>query len=473
MLEAKVEAFLSHHSFSLEDKNIVVGVSGGPDSLALLHYLLRQKEKQNITIVAAHVDHMFRGEESFEDAMFVKSFCEENEIPFEMARVNIPEMMERTGKSSQVAAREARYDFFGEVMEKYGFKLLALAHHGDDQIETMLMRFTRGSSGKARAGIPFLRPFYKGCIFRPFLSMTKKEIEEYCRINGLEPRLDPSNLKEVYSRNRFRKHVLPFLKSENRQVHEQFQRLSEDLQTDENYLQELTAEKMNRVIIKRVNSQVSIDTNVFRDMPMPLQRRGIQLILEYLYKKRPESLSAIHIDQIYSLIYSSHPSGKLDLPGGLKVVRSYSDCHFQFDLQSHDKYRLELAEPGSVYLPDGSGIKLEIVDHLSPFLTECGAFFNIKNLEWPIVIRNREKGDKMSLKGMSGSKKVKDIFINSKVPISLRKIWPLITDGKGEILWIPGLKKSALEGISQAAEHYVLLTFKSNYLLGGTWNDER
>ncbi|WP_374049827.1 tRNA lysidine(34) synthetase TilS [Neobacillus sp. PS3-34] len=251
MLEAKVENFISRHSFSLKNKKIVVGVSGGPDSLALLHYLLGQREKQNLSLVAAHVDHMFRGEESYQDAMFVKSFCEENGISFEMARINVPQLIADSGKSSQVAAREARYDFFQKMMEQYGFPFLAIGHHGDDQIETMLMRFTRGSTGKARAGMPFQRPFHKGCIFRPFLSITKEEIEGYCQDHNLKPRIDPSNQKSIYSRNRFRLEVLPFLKSENKQVHDHFQRLSEDLHTDEDYLQELTAQAMNKVIIKR------------------------------------------------------------------------------------------------------------------------------------------------------------------------------------------------------------------------------
>ncbi len=147
MFEEKVAAFLNRHSFTLKDKQMVIGVSGGPDSLALLHYLWRQRVKENLSIVVAHVDHMFRGQESLEDALFVKSFCEQYTIPFEMDRINVPELIEQTKKSSQTAARDARYDFYATVMEKYQFPYLALGHHGDDQIETVLMRLTRGSSG--------------------------------------------------------------------------------------------------------------------------------------------------------------------------------------------------------------------------------------------------------------------------------------------------------------------------------------
>ncbi|MDP4161705.1 MAG: tRNA lysidine(34) synthetase TilS [Bacillota bacterium] len=473
MFEEKVEAIMNRHSFSLKNKKIVVGVSGGPDSLSLLHYLWKESETRNLSLVAAHVDHMFRGEESFADAMFVKGFCAEKDIVFEMTRVNVPKLMTETGKSSQVAAREARFTFYQEIMERYRFPFLALGHHGDDQIETMLMRMTRGSTGNARAGIPFLRPFHKGSIIRPFLSMTKDEIEEYCIKYNLHPRRDPSNEKKIYSRNRFRLEVLPFLKSENRQVHEQFQRFSEDLYSDESFLHELTAQRLNIVLTKRIKGQISMDISAFLAMPMPLQRRGIQLILNYLYDERPTSLSAIHIDQVYSLIRSPNPSGKLSFPNRLQVVRSYGQCHFHFEENAHQEYRMELKEPCTVRLPNGGSITLEYIDHFLPGRNEHHAFFDLNSLEFPLIIRTRNVGDKMSLKGMSGSKKIKDIFIDKKIPLQERDGWPVVTDGKGEILWLPDLKKSACEGFHQSAESYILLTYKSENLLGGTRNDER
>jgi tRNA(Ile)-lysidine synthase len=461
MLEGKVEAFLDRHSFTLEHKKIVVGVSGGPDSLALLHYLLRQKEKRSLSIVVAHVDHMFRGQESFDDAMFVKNYCEQNAIPFEMAQINVPERMKLSGKSSELEAREARYEFFAKVMKKYGYSILALAHHGDDQVETILMRLTRGSTGKARAGIPFTRPFENGVIFRPFLCVTKDEIKQYCNKYYLEPRIDSTNETDLYSRNRFRKKVLPFLKKENGHVHEHFQRYSEELQSDESFLQELTVQSMNTVMkIDEVNG-ISIDIKKFLEMPLPLQRRGIQLILNYLYKEKPASLSAIHIDQILSFIHQPRSSGQLDLPNGLKVIRSYFDLCFQFQVIESESYHFEMNGPGVVDLPYGGSIQLSLIE--KPVITHHSyAVFNADKLKWPITIRSRKTGDRMTLKGMSGSKKLKSIFIDSKVPLPERDKWPVITDGEGCIIWLPGLKKSSDEGMDDKANHYILLTYLSS-----------
>jgi tRNA(Ile)-lysidine synthase len=459
MLEDKVGAFLERHSFSLKGKKIVAGVSGGPDSLAMLHYLQGQREKQQLSIIVAHVDHMFRGEESYQDALFVKDYCEDLLIPFEMEQINVPELMKQTGKSAEVAGREARYEFFAKVMKESEYPYLALAHHGDDQIETILMRFTRGSTGKARAGIPFQRPFNNGTIFRPFLALTKKEIEEYCEHFHLVPRIDPSNKEDIYSRNRFRRVVLPFLKTENRHVHEHFQRFSEETQSDEAYLQELTINQMNTVITTQDEQQIAMDINQLLEMPMPLQRRGIQLILNYLYKERPASLSAVHIDQVFSLINRQHPSGTLDFPGGLKVTRSYRNCYFQFNTGKPQSYYFELIEPGIIKIPGVGMIKMEFTELPLPDLSRSSAIFDRDFVPLPLTIRTRKPGDRMTLKGMPGTKKVKDIFIDHKIPLPERDNWPVVTDMDNSILWLPGLKKSAVEGIGEKAGSYIQLTY--------------
>jgi len=469
MLETKVKAFLHHQAFSLTSKKIVIGVSGGPDSLALLHYLLAEKEKQDLHLVVAHVDHMFRGQESYEDAIFVRDFCEQHRIPFEMTRVNVPEIMNKTGKSSQIAARDVRYEFFLKIMEKYQYPFLALAHHGDDQMETMLMRVTRGSTGLARAGIPFIRPFYKGTIFRPFLGLERADIIDYCQKQNLSPRIDPSNEKGIYSRNRFRKEIIPFLKKENPHVHEHFQRFSEELTSDEIFLQELTVQQMNTVMTKKEESKITIDIQRFLEVALPLQRRGIQLILNYLYKEKPASLSAVHIDQVFFLIQHPHPSGQLDFPNGLKVTRSYYSLSFQFESIEVPSYHFEMTEPGVINLPNGGEIRSRYVIGEIPPIDGNTALLSVNRLKWPIIIRSRKEGDRMTIKGMQGSKKLKSIFIDQKVPVQERNLWPVVTDKDGRIIWLPGLKKSSIEGIDYTAQQYILFTYQSKDLLGGTF----
>ena len=461
MLEKKVDSFLQRQDIDLKNKGLIVGVSGGPDSLALLSYLWTRRDIWNLTIVAVHVDHMFRGEESFNEAKFVEEYCYDHRIPFKFKQINVKEYMTTNKKSSQVAARECRYDFFNEIMTDYKFPYLALGHHGDDQIETILMRLTRGSSGKARAGISVKRSYFNGEIIRPFLCLTKPEIEAYCLQKQLNPRQDPSNYKEVYSRNRFRKYVLPFLKQENPKVHEHFQRFSEELQEDEQFLQELALKKTEK-IMKKSNDEIILDIKSFTTMPIPLQRRGIQLILNYLYQEKPESLSAIHINQFFSLINRFQPSGLLDFPNGLQVIRSYNSCYFLFNRKDPIPYRFEITAPGRVQLPDGSKLTIESGSYDPGVVGLDQLLLDISEYPLPIVIRTRRNGDRMSLKGMKGTKKIKDIFIDEKLPIHKRDGWPIITDQEDQILWVPGIKHASLSAKDKVTSRYLLFTYIRN-----------
>ncbi|WP_307192292.1 MULTISPECIES: tRNA lysidine(34) synthetase TilS [Mesobacillus] len=459
MIEMKVDVFLERHGFQLNNKSIAVGVSGGPDSLALLHFLSEQRNRKSLRLIAIHVDHMFRGDESYQDALFVKEFCENRGIPFEGRRVDVPAYIKETGLSSQQAARECRYAFFEEVMNKHQFEYLALGHHGDDQIETVLMRLTRGSSGAARAGIPFSRKLGTFTIFRPFLCLTKKELGDYCMENSLEPRIDPSNDKAYYTRNRFRKTILPFLKEENPGVHEHFQRFSEELQMDEKYLLELTRIELNKVM-KKEDQMVTVPIRLFREMPMPLQRRAIKLILNYLYNDRPASLSAIHIEKIFSIIRNPHPSGTLDFPSGLRIIRSYENCHFTtLNLPERQSYCLEMTGPKQLILPNGDIIDAQWLAAVHDIdLSNYHFIVNLEETDTPLYIRTRKDGDRMSLKGMKGSKKLKDIFIDRKIPLGQRDQWPVVTDKNDRILWLPGLKKSNHEA-NQQGNRLLLLTY--------------
>ncbi|WP_099364130.1 tRNA lysidine(34) synthetase TilS [Fredinandcohnia onubensis] len=458
----KVNQFIEKHELIKKDSTIIVGVSGGPDSLALLHYLYHHQKDLYSTLIAAHVDHMFRGKESEEDLLYVKGFCEEYQIPFESIQFDVTSYKKKQNLSSQVAAREIRYRFFDELMRKYQADHLALGHHGDDQVETILMRLVRGSKGIGYAGIQINRPFSCGAIIRPFLAVTRDEIEEYCLEMNLMPRRDPSNEKDDYVRNRFRHHVLPFLKQENPAVHEHFLRFSQYIKEDNQVLDELTSEKMNKVMKRNEGNEIEIEISTFLAMPKSLQRRGIQLILNYLYKELPPSLSAIHIDNLLTFLENNHPSGELHFPSGLRIVKSYDSCTYTYtDYKDNvSPYRFQIDSPGLYKLEDGSEIKSQVWRNYPRSLVGNDCFvIDPDNIQLPIYVRTRKNGDKMTLKGMNGSKKVKDIFIDEKIPLHRRNLWPIVEDEQGEILWLPGLKKSSHEATCKTKSHYIVLQY--------------
>ncbi|KAB7664963.1 tRNA lysidine(34) synthetase TilS [Bacillus sp. B1-b2] len=459
MLEEKVVNYLTRKNVSLLGSSILVGVSGGPDSLSLLHFLWEKEEEWKIKVYAGHVDHMFRGEESLQEAEFVKVFCEQRDIPFLLERVNVPEYIKKTGTSSQLAARECRYQFYERVMKEYKLDFLALGHHADDQMETILMRLTRGSTGKARVGIPFSRSFSTGFIIRPFLCLERDEIEEYCIIHNLQPRRDPSNEKGIYSRNRFRKHILPFLKKENKQVAMHFKRFSEELEEDEVYLRSLAEEKLPLLVTQKSGNEVVMDISAFLSIAIPLQRRCIQLILNYLYQEMPASLSALHIERIIELLKSPHSSGNIDLPNGLKVKKSYQFLHFQLNFNPNEPFCYEISKMGELLLPNGYNIKVEYINSEYETNRNC-ILLDLASVSFPLIVRSKKDGDRMSWKGLKGSKKVSRIFIDEKVPIQERESWPIITDSNGDILWVPGLKKSIHSHSNTNSGSNLLITYK-------------
>ncbi|RLQ91675.1 tRNA lysidine(34) synthetase TilS [Falsibacillus albus] len=442
--ERKVSAFIESHQLIANGDRVLIAVSGGPDSLSLLHYLYKRQEFYKIQVAAVHVDHMLRGKQSNEDLLFVQKFCATYGIPFHSKAIDIKKIMDEENKGMQETARQYRYKYFAEIVNGKDFNKLAFGHHGDDQVETVLMRMTRGAVGKSRAGIPFKRPFERGYIIRPLLPLQKKEIEEYCTRFGLEPRRDPSNDKDDYTRNRFRHRVLPALKEENPKVHEQFQRFSEEMLEDEYFLQELTKVEMNK-LWNSSDGEISIEITPFKKMPLPLQRRGIQLILNYLYKDLPSSLSAVHIHDIFRLIGSNHPSGHIDLPKALQVRRSYDHCLFTFRQQTADEpFEYELPMEGVLPLPDGDEIIIRRGIDQDLHSRDNQNFFCVdpSRVIMPLKVRTRKQGDRIAIKGLNGTKKVKDIFIDQKIPLKSREGWPLVTDQSGTILWLPGLKKS-------------------------------
>ena len=223
----EAEIFLNN----LLNKNdtIVLGVSGGPDSMCLLSMLLKYKDKYNLKIICAHVNHKVR-KESEEEKVFVENYALINNIIFEYTE------LEYEDGFSEDIARKKRYKFFDELVSKYNAKYLMTAHHGDDEIETIMMRIVRGSNLKGYAGIPKISNNGKYKIVRPLLYMSKDEIIKYLDDNSIKYVVDKSNDSEKYTRNRYRKHMLPFLKSEDKDVHLKFLKYSEALKKNNNYI---------------------------------------------------------------------------------------------------------------------------------------------------------------------------------------------------------------------------------------------
>lgn len=460
MMEKKVHDFIKKHELLHPGARVMVGVSGGPDSMALLYYLKKISKKWKLDLHVLSVEHGMRGDDSVDDFHYVKEVASLWQIPFHGTFVQSGAYAKKNRVSLEVAARELRYQFFTEKMNELQADYLALGHHGDDQVETLLMKLVRTASSTAFLGIPVTRPIGKGKIIRPLLSVTKEEIESYCDYNNINPRIDATNLESTHTRNYYRHHLVPLLKEKNSNIHQTAQHLSETLTEDEAYLQK----QAKRVVEESVSFQekkgrLTLNIDLFKKHAQPLQRRAFHLLLNYLYEKRPDHLSYIHEEQFLDLIKERSGNRKIDFPHGLTLNRTYEllNMYFDQDVPQKEAYQIELSVPGTTNLPNGSRI---IATYTSIKEKESPSTFYLASdeLNFPLHVRTRKNGDRMTWKGLEGTKKLKDIFIDSKVPLEKRKTWPILTDASGQILWLVGLRKGLQSKTSQ--KQFLYLEFK-------------
>ncbi|MGP4063283.1 tRNA lysidine(34) synthetase TilS [Oceanobacillus sp. M65] len=451
-------SFIKGKQLLTMNATVLIGVSGGPDSMALLHFLKSLRKEWQLKLIAISVDHQLRGEESLEDLHYVKEMCKQWDIQFVGTSLDVPAYKETHHLGTQIAARELRYQFFAEQMQRFNASYLALGHHGDDQVETMLMEFVRSASSNTLSGIPVKRTFATGRIIRPFLCVTKKEIEAYCVAEQIVPRIDPSNNEINYTRNYFRKQVLPLIKEKNSNIHTTMQHLSETLQEDENFLQ-MEAKNMVKAVVgtNLSNCEAMFEINSFKQYPRALQRRAFHLILNYLYEDLPKNLSYVHEAHFFSLLQSEKSNVQIDFPHHLKLEKSYANVRFYFETQQEQggTFHNIMEIPGKVSLPDGSTVTALSVNKCTEE-DELTYFCSMDQVALPLHIRTRQFGDKMRWKGLNGSKKVKDIFIDAKIPRNERDTWPIVTDNNGEILWLIGLKKGYPKRKSNSASYIQL-----------------
>ena len=408
---------------------VVVGVSGGPDSMALLHMMSRVKKALDVSVVCAHVNHNVR-KESADEKIFVEKFCRNNDIIFDSM------IIEDYGDDNfHNEARSKRYNYFAKVVKEYGAKYLLTAHHGDDLIETILMRIVRGSTLRGYSGFSKIVDMGNYKILRPFIHVTKQEIFDYNRINGIQFVQDSSNQKDVYTRNRFRKYIVPEFKKEDSNVHKKFYKFSNTLLEYNAYIDKKVNEVLPSVFI-----QNTIKISEFLKLEHLIAMKVIYSVFESIYQDDLMLITDHHADLVYSLISSKKANTFIYLPNNLKAIKSYDTLTFVQEEMKNTEYEIEIIK--YLNLPNGNNI--EVVTSSSSFDNNV-CRLNSDEVKFPLRVRTRRDGDKMYVKGMLGRKKINDIFTDEKIPMSDREVWPIVVDSNDMIVWLPGLKKSKFD----------------------------
>ena len=410
------------------DKNsiIVVGVSAGPDSMALLYILNDLKNRIGYKIIVAHVNHNIR-KESIEEAEFLKQYCEEHDIIFEMMTIN-----EYGDDNFHNEARNIRYKYYDTLIKKYHANYLMTGHHADDLMETILMRIVRGSTLRGYSGFNDIVKKDNYVIARPLINVTKEELEKFDNDNKIPYRIDKSNFKDKYTRNRYRKYVLPFLKQEDKNVHEKFIKFSKLIIETDSYISKIAKDEIDDVYSNR-----TINIDKFNKLDIVIQKRIIDLIFSELYLDEIIEIDSKHVNLVMDAIRSNKTSLSYNLPNDYVLIKEYNKIVFNKSIKEIMPYDIELVD--EVDLPNG--LKIKKIDSSdtngNDILRVCS-----KDIHLPLRVRTRHIGDRISVMNMSGTKKVSDVLINAKLPHNKRDLWPIVVDSKDEVIWIPKIKKS-------------------------------
>ena len=413
------------NSLNIGNNIIVVACSGGPDSMFLLYIL----KNMGFRIVCAHVNHNVRIE-SKDEYKFLEKYCNEQNIIFEGIEIK----KYKKGKFSEEEAREFRYKYFEEIVKKYHAKYLFTAHHGDDLIETILMRIVRGSSLKGYRGFDIITKKKNYEIIRPLVYMTKEEIEKEINILKIPFVIDKTNYEDVHTRNRYRHYMLPFLKKEDKNVHLKFLKFSKKIEECNTYFERV----LDKMYLK-VYDDSSINLKEFMSIDSYLQKMIIEKVLSYMYPDNLYLVSDIHIDSIINLIINKN-NAQIDLPNNIVVIKEYDYIKFKkIDELVFNDYEYTLIDEVNV-----NGGIIKIVDKSDDTSNYC-IRLNSKDIKLPLIVRNRRDGDKIKVKNLNGTKKINDIFIDCKINKEERNTLPIVVDCNNMVVWIPGIKKSNLD----------------------------
>lgn len=413
---------------------VVIGVSAGPDSMCLLDLL----QKKTTKIVVCHINHNVR-KESIEEEEYITKYCQDKNIILEKTTIN-----NYQENNFENEARKKRYMFYEEILKKYNSKTLLLAHHGDDLIETILMKISRGSNLEGYAGIKEISNVKNYKIIRPLLKYTKEDIINYNKSNNIKYYNDSSNQSTNYTRNRYRLNILPLLKKEDKNIHKKYLKYSKTLIEYDDYIKREVKRNINNVYkdnIINIDNLNKLDTFLIKNI--------LYNIMNNIYQNKNNIITDRHIQNIISLLNNTKPNIKIDLPNNKEIVKEYNKLIIKDKTSDIKNYKIEFND--KIEIENLIIEKIESEDDDSNSVCRL----NSKDITLPLYIRNREDGDYIILKGSNNRKKIKEIFIEKKLPLKKRNNYPLLVDSNNNIIWIPNIKKSKF--CNKKSENYDII----------------
>ncbi len=456
-----LQTIFKHNMIEKGDK-ILAAVSGGADSVCMLHILSRLKADLGFELACAHINHGLRGEAADGDERFVKDFCKKLGIKCYVKKTDVGALAKEQKLTVEEAGRKVRYDFFAELKEKYGFCKVATAHNKNDNAETVLMRIIRGTGIDGLSGISYKR---EDSVIRPILDVSRPEIEEYCKLYKLDFCTDATNFDNDYTRNRIRNELIPLIEREfNTKVSDSLVRLANSADEDSRFIRGYTERLFARLgspLPNKIPNALHIES--FKMVDRAIGSRVLRLAAEK--SAAGVKLERKHIEDIYGIL--DKPTGtSIDLPDGLKAGINYGWLSFDGPTDRReikldtDGFFTEISIGESVYLEclgKNIGIREEYAREYKLKLNEIAVDLD-KLGNQPLFLRSRRDGDRMVWFADGRSKKVKNIFIDAKIPKSDREKIPLLATGD-EVVAIVGSRVSEKYKLTKDTERALVIEY--------------
>ena len=459
----KFKSFLQKEDLIEKDDKLLLGVSGGPDSLTMLDLFLKLQSEVNLQLAVFHLNHLFRTEASAE-AEFVKNICNNYNVECYIEEFDVPSFAKKNSLSPEQAAREIRMNFLFERAKKLGVNKIALAHNKNDLVETVFLNIIRGCGLSGLSGIEPKTSIQGHTIIHPLLKIKRKEIEDYCLKENLSPRYDKSNKKTIYTRNKIRHEVIPYIEKKiNPSLKDVVERMANLVKEENDYLKTVTKNKLLEVLLDKDENEIILSFNKLNKYHKVIKRR---IIFEAIYelKKNNSDIYFKHYQEIKKLFKKGSTDKKIDLPGKLKVKRVYDKLiikrgNFKSEIDNYC-FNIELGIP--IKLPDNNILKSKKIDIYENWQKDAiksnKCLIDFDKIQLPLKVRNRRNGDKFKPLGLNGFKKIKDFFIDEKIEKNLRDKIPIIVDNNGIIVWIAGLRMDDRVKITEKASKIIELT---------------
>lgn len=442
-MEKRVYSYVKANRIFEPGDKVVLGLSGGADSVCLLLMLNYLRHSMNIDIFAVHVNHMIRGEEAVRDRIFCENLCKEYNVELEVFEIDVTALAKEKKLTVEEAGRNARYEAFGHIAKKYGANKIAVAHHKNDQAETVLHNLFRGTGIRGLSG---MRPANDN-IVRPLLDVSREDIEEYLNKHNIQYVTDSTNESNEYMRNKLRNELLPYAKEHiNRNVIDNINQAAKICAGADAYITG-QALVLYKECVKENEKCYEIKADVFSEAEDILKSYMVREVLKNIYPSLKD-LSLAHVEAVVDLV-DMQVGKSVNLPQGVKAIRTYDGI--TIGEESENETCIEPIEYETEIFTKTNNTKIVKNDYTK--------YFDYDKIKGGLLLRTRQTGDYLVVDSKGSKKKLKDYFIDNKIPRQLRDYVPLFADGN-HIIWVVGYRISEAYKVDENTKNIIRISVK-------------